>query len=43
MQTSRLMVKNTSFVVRLKLDLNNVNALLQYIMSKEACRANPNQ
>jgi len=35
-------VKNTSSVVHLNLDLNNANALLQYILVKEAFRANLN-
>lgn len=37
---SGLVVKHTSSVVHLNLDLNNANALLQYILVKEAFRAN---
>lgn len=36
------MVKNTSSVVHLNLDLNNANAVLQYILVKEAFRVNLN-
>lgn len=37
-----LAAKNTSSVLHLNLDLNNTSALLQYILVKEAFRANLN-